>query len=96
MSHLSSKSSWDGARSHRVQLAADTGEGRKGSMIEIQKETHIRLWRSMGNTLKMRAYVRAKPANDTNLTAAPALPGGWGDMNGILKRSEEMGCAGPS
>lgn len=57
-------------------LAADTGEGGKASMSVKQRDTNIILWRSMGSTLEMETFIRAKPSNETNLLAAPGQEDG--------------------
>lgn len=57
-------------------LAADTGEGGKASMGVKQRDPDIISWRSMGSTHKMETLIRAKPSNETNLSAAPCQEDG--------------------
>lgn len=65
-------------------LAAGTGEGGQASMGVKKRDPDIISWRSMGNTHKMETLIRAKPSKDKSLGST--LPGGWGSLNGIVKR----------
>lgn len=48
------------------------------------------------NTLKIGAFIRANPTNETNPMAASALPGRNGEgCMASSKGLEVMGCAGP-